>query len=86
MKSLTKYLGMIMDSAYYVNLKLSKGVGILCILWHPVTKQIMQSLYFTFVQPYVDYGLINWGGANRSTFEPVRKTIKNIIPINYLQI
>ena len=79
----TKYLGMILDSKLswtqhiqYVNLKLSKGIGILCKLRHLVTKQMLRSLYFTFVQPHIDYGLINWGCANKTSLDSVKKNIK----------
>ena len=83
-KSHPEYSGMILDNNLtwthhinYANLKLSKSIGILCKLWHLVTKQMLRSLYFTFVQPHVDNGPINWGGANRSTLEPMRKTSEN---------
>ena len=84
----TKYLWMILDNNLtwtqhinYVNLKLSKSIGILCKLRHLVTKQMLRPLYFTFVQPYIDYGLIDWGGANRSTLELVRKSIRKAVRI-----
>ena len=74
----TKYLGMILDSKlswtqhiHYVNLKLSKGK-----LRHLLTKQMLRSLYFTFVQPHIDYGLINWCCANKTSLDSVRKNIK----------
>ena len=84
----TKYLGMILNSKLswtqhiqYVNLKLSKGIGILCKLRHLVTKQMLRSLYFTFVQPHIDYGLINWGCANKTSLDSVKKNIKKAVTI-----
>ena len=88
-----KYLLMILDNNLtwtphinYVNLKLSKGIGILCKLQHLVTKQMLRPIYFTFVQPHIDYGLINWRGANKSTLELVRKKIRKANYLNYLKV
>ena len=65
-KEYTKYLGIILDNTLnwdkhikHVNIKISKGTGILARLRHLVPKETVRSLYFSFIQPYIDYGLIN---------------------------
>ena len=42
---------------------------------------MLRPLYFTFVQPHIDYGLINWRGANKSTLELVRKKFRKAVRI-----
>ena len=65
-KSFTKYLGVLIDKRllwaehiHHVNLKLSKGIGILCKLRHLVSEHMLRYIYFTIIQPHIDYGLIN---------------------------
>ena len=87
-KSFTKYLGVLIDKKllwaehiHHVNLKLSKGIGILCKLRHLVSEHMLRSLYFTIIQPHMDYGLINWGCPPKTSLEPIRKNIKKAIRI-----
>ena len=82
-KPYTKYLGVLIDKnliwshhIHHVNLKLSKGIGILCKLGHLVSYNMLRSLYFTFIQPHIDYGLINWGCASTTNLDSVMKNIK----------
>ena len=69
-----KYLGVLVDNklnwSYQinaVNLKLSKGTGLLAKIRHYVPNGVSRSLYFSFMNPYVDYNLLNWGMAARLT-------------------
>ena len=80
-----KYLGVLIDKnltwshhIQNINLKLSKGQGILYRLRCYVSKPVLRTLYYSFIQPYVDYGLLNWGSAPKSYLEPIRKIIRII--------
>ena len=59
-KEYTKYLGIRIDKhlnwsqhIHHVNLKLSRGIGILAKLRHFVSKKTLKSLYYSFIQPHV---------------------------------
>ena len=79
----TKYLGVLIDKTlswtYHVNrvnLKISRGKAILTKLRHYVSKDTLRMLYFAFVQPNIDYGLIVWGSATPSALKPIQTNIK----------
>ena len=42
---------------------------------------MLRSLYFTFVQPHIDYGLMNWGCPNKTSLDSVKKNIKKAVRI-----
>ena len=82
-KQLTKYLGVLIDKhltwkqhIHYVNLKISRGIGLLAKLRHFTPKNTLTTLYYAFIQPHVDYGLLNWGCANKTALNPIRVSIK----------
>ncbi len=71
-KDCIKYLGVLLDKnlswknhIQHVKLKLSKGIGILAKLRHYVPQNILKNLYYAFIEPHVNYALINWGNANK---------------------
>ncbi len=75
-----KYLGVLIDNklnwkthVQQTNLKISKGVGVLARLRHFVSKDILISIYNAFIQPHINYGIINWGGTYKSILDPVKK-------------
>ena len=85
-KPYTKYLGVLLDKnltwshhIHHVNLKISKGIGILCKLRHLVSSNMLRSLYFTFIQPHIDYGLINWGCASTTNLDSIRENVKKAV-------
>ncbi len=78
-----KYLGVLIDNklnwkthVQQTNLKISKGVGVLARLRHFVSKDILISIYNAFIQPHINYGLINWRGTYKSILDPVKKSMK----------
>ena len=82
----TKYLGVLTDKILswtyhinHVNLKTSRGKAILTKLRHYVSKDTLRMLYFAFVQPNIDYGLIVWGSATPSALKPIQTNIKKTI-------
>ena len=82
-KKHTKYLGILIDNTlcwkthiHHVNMKLSKGIGVLAKLRHYLPKKMLRTLYFAFIQPYINYSLINWGSAANYNLQPIRISIK----------
>ena len=85
-KEFTKYLGILIDNKVswpahkkYADIKISKGIGVLTKLRYYVSKETLRMLYFSFVQPHLDYGLLVWGGSNKCVSNPIRKNLKKTI-------
>ena len=83
-----KYLGVLVDNklnwSYQinaVNLKLSKGTGLLAKIRHYVPNGVSRSLYFSFMNPYVDYNLLNWGMAAPTNLHPINLKLKKAMRI-----
>ena len=36
-------------------------------------------LFFTFIQPHIDHGLLIWGGATASNLKPIPSKLKEAI-------
>ena len=59
-----KYLGVLIDNKLNwtnqidaINLKLSKGTGLLAKIRHYAPKTVLRSLFFSFINPHTDYNL-----------------------------
>ena len=83
-----KYLGGIIDNKLtwklhikQINLKLSKGIGVLYKLRHMVPKQSLKTLYSSFIQSHVLYGILNWGCANKTTLEPLKRNLRTAVRV-----
>ena len=83
-----KYLGALIDNklnwSYQinaVNLKLSKGIGLLGKIRHYVPSSILRSLYYSFINPYIDYNLLNWGMAAPTNLNSINLKIKKAVRI-----
>jgi hypothetical protein len=68
----TKFLGVYIDEnlnwKYHtsqLSIKVSKNVGIINKIKHLLTKELLTSLYYTLIQPYLIYCNIIWGGASK---------------------
>ena len=84
----TQYLGVIIDNKLngklhikQINLKLSKGIGVLYKLRHLVPKQSLKTLYSSFIQSHVLYGILNWGCANKTTLEPLKRYLRKAVRV-----
>ena len=84
----TKYLGIIIDEQLnwkqhikQVNIKISKGIGIIYKLRHFVPKHILSMLYNSFIQSHALYGILNWGCANKSILEPFKRNFRKAIRV-----
>ena len=79
----TKYLGVIIDDKLnwklhikQIKIKVSKGIGILYKLRHLVPKQMLKTLYSSFIPSPIRCGILNWGCANKSTLEPLKGDLR----------
>ena len=93
-KEYVKYLGVILNNRIswgnhisHPNLKLARDIVILTKLSIFVSKDILTSLYFAFVQSYIDNGVILWGTAMKSTAKKLaqnlKKALRNILFKSY---
>ena len=87
-KEYTKYLGILIDNKLswkqhinHVNLKVPKGLTILYKLRNYVSEQILRMLYFSIIQPHIDYGLLIWGNATTTNIKPIKKKIEKAVRI-----
>ena len=51
--------------------KFRRGIGILSKIRHYITKDILKSIYFTLIYPFLIYGVIAWGNTYNSTLSPI---------------
>ena len=63
----------------YANLKISKGIGILTKLRNNLSKKILRTLFYAFVQPHLDYGLLVWANATPTNLKPIKKNLLKAI-------
>ena len=85
-KDCTMYLGILIDNKLswnchikHVNLKISKGIGILTKLRRYLSKGVLRTLFYAFVQPHIDYGLLVWGSATPSNLKPIKKNLQKAV-------
>ena len=60
---------------------LAEGTGLLAKIRHFVPKDTLKSLYFSFVNPYIDYNLLNWGMASATELEAISLKMKKSVRI-----
>ena len=87
-KTHTKYLGVILDRhlswkehIHFLNLKLSKALGVLSKLRHCCSEKILKSVYYALFQAHVDYCINNWGCAQKSTIKKIEISLKKAVRI-----
>lgn len=86
--SSTKFLGIIIDNKLnwtehinYIKSKISKALGILLKTRNFLNKSTLRNLYYTFVYPYLIYGVEIWGNAREVHLDPLIKTQKKIVRV-----
>ena len=84
-----KYLGILLDNKLSwksrvssLCSKISKVCGIFYKLRYYVLLCTLRIVYFSLLQSYLQYSLINWGRANKSTINPLEKLQNKIIRIS----
>ena len=87
-KSATKYLGILIDNKLnwkqhiqYIKSKLSKGIGILTKIRHFAPQNVLISLYYSFIESYTNYNILNWSATPASNLESIRMSIKKAIRV-----
>ena len=51
--------------------KVRRGIGILSKIRHYITIDILQSLYYALIYPFLIYELIAWGNTYNTTLQPI---------------
>ena len=82
----TKYLGIIIDEELswskhcnYIANKHSKAAGILCRIRHNIKKKTLINLYYSFVYPYLKYGITACGNQTKSIMKKLQIIQNKII-------
>ena len=60
-------------------MNISKGIGILTKLRRYLSKEILRTLFYAFVQPHLDYGLLVWGSTTSTNLKPIKKNLQKAI-------
>ena len=92
----TKFLGIIIDNKLkwtehitYVKNKISKSSGILFKARNYLDKKTLKQLYYSFVYPYLIYGIEIWGNASNIHLDPIiilqKRCIRIITFSHYLE-
>jgi len=81
-----KYLGVLIDShltfKYHINelnKKIARSIGILYKLRPFVNLNILKSVYYAIVYPFLLYGVIVWGATSKSLLSPIFVQQKKIV-------
>ena len=82
----SSYLGIVVDchlnwKAHVARLskKIRRNIGVISKVRHFVNKEILLTLYYTLIHPYLIYGLPVWGNTYYSTVEPLFILQKKIV-------
>ena len=73
-----------LEHIQYIKNKVSKSVGILCNVQHYLDQQTLLNLYYTFVNPYLIYGVEIWGNACNVYLDPLLKLQKKVSKNYYI--
>ena len=64
-----------------MNIKISKGIGVLYKLRHLVPKSTTRTLYNSFIQSHALYGILNWRCASKSILEPLKCNLRKAVRV-----
>ena len=84
----SKFLGIMIDDklswSFHINTiknKIAKGIGVIYKARRLLSKKTLVTLYYSFVYPYLHYGVIAWGNTYQSYLDPLVKLQKRAIRI-----
>ena len=79
LKSQIKYLGVYIDQnlhwgpqIQHINNKLVKYIGIIKKLRHFVDLDTLKQLYYSFIYPYLTYGITSWGSTCKTRLQKIK--------------
>ena len=85
-KGIHKYLRILIDNKLswnchikHINLKISKGIGILTKLRRYLSKGVLRTLFYAFVQSHIVYGFLVWGSATPNNLKPIKKNSQKAV-------
>jgi len=69
-----------------VKTQLSRACGVLTKLKHYTTQSVLKVVYNSLIHPYLNYSIVSWGRASKTTIQPLiklqNKAIKTLKPTN----
>ena len=81
-----RFLGIVLDPKLkfnkhigYISKKISKSIGIFYKVRYLVPENLMLTLYYSLVYPYLLYSISIWGGTYPSHLEPLIIVLKRVI-------
>ena len=83
----TKYLGTFIDNKLtwktqiqHIKSKLARGIGMISKIRYYVDEACLLKMFYSFVQSYLNYNILNWSCTKSSFLDPI---VKKLYP-NYL--
>ena len=84
----TKYLGTFIDNKLtwkkqiqHIKSKLAKGIGMISKIRYYVDEACLLKMFYSFVQSYINYNIINWSCTRSGFLDPIDKKLKKAIRI-----
>ena len=84
----TKFSGVIIDAnlswkqhIIHVKSKISKGLGVICKARKYFDKSVLINLYYSFIYPYLSYGIEVWGNVCKTSMLSLFRLQKKIIRV-----
>ena len=88
-----KYLGVLIDNKLQwhdqinaINIKMSKGIGMLAKIRHYVPRSVLRSIYFSFIHSHIEYNLLYWGKYAKTTITVLISTLKKLFELFLLNL
>ena len=90
----TKFLGILLDKHLtfkphiaFISSKIAKNLGILFKIKHYLPRDIRLNLYYSFIYPYLIYGINIWGGNYPTRLQPLiilqKRSLRFILNLSY---
>ena len=87
-KNYIKYLGVLIDNNLnwkqhikQINIKISKGIGILAKMRYFVPQAVLRNLYNAFISPHINYAITAWGNAPKYLTNTIHTNLNKAVRI-----